>query len=88
MHERQLEGFIQFHEGVATVSPMLLSDTDMTVLRQAHRTGAFVQARTNMGTGYTLIGIVDAPQVSSPKGQKLQTFLLVYSGEAEVPLSE
>jgi hypothetical protein len=88
MYEQQLGTFIHFHEGTATVTPDLLSTADRDLLYEAHQAGAFVQAQTNMGSGYTVIGIVDVPSNPDPAGQKAQTFVLIYSGEAEVPLPE
>ncbi|KQQ98843.1 hypothetical protein [Deinococcus sp. Leaf326] len=88
MNAQQLEAFIHFHEGTATVTPDLLSAADMDLLYKANKAGAFVQAQTNMGQGYTVVGIVAVPSSPSLETQEAQAFVLIYSGEAEVPLPE
>ena len=88
MHERQLEAFIHFHEGTARVLPKLLSAADLKVLHQAYTAGALVQAQTNMGLGYSLVGIVDVPSGLSHAGHEEQAFVLIYSGESATPFSE
>ena len=88
MHERQLEAFIHFHEGTARVLPELLSAADLEGLHQAYTAGAFVQAQTNMGLGYSLVGIVNIPSGPGQAGHGEQAFVLIYSGEAATPLPE
>jgi hypothetical protein len=83
VNEYQLDSFIQLQEGATTVTTAALSHADVVSLREAHRTGAFVQARTNMSVGYAVLGVSATRSVRDPDGQEHQTFNLVYSGEPE-----
>ena len=88
MNEHQLDSFIQLHEGTATVTEAALSTTDVQILQEAYRKGAFVQARTNMSVGYAVLGVASAQQTHDTTGQESLTFSLMYSGEPDDTLAE
>lgn len=83
MNEYRLESFIQLHEGAITVPDTALPASDNAILREAQRTGAFVQARTNMSVGYAVIGVSSTHHTRASDEQEGHTFSLMYSGESE-----
>jgi hypothetical protein len=83
VNEYQLDSFIQLQEGATTVTTAALSHADIVTLREAHRTGAFVRARTNMSVGYAVLAVSATQSIHESDEQEHQTFSLVYSGEPD-----